>query len=461
MKRITLLLGLLTLLLVAVCNKNSEGQNSGGNTQLDTTIIATGLDTPWEILWGPDDMIWMTEREGKVSRINPVTRERQVLLEIDVTEDGESGLLGMAIHPDFDSNPYVYLVYNYSQSGDIKERLVRYTMQGNQLLNEEILINNITGNNYHIGSRLIFAPDGKLLMTTGDAGDMPLSQNPFSLNGKVLRINADGSIPEDNPTPGSYVWAIGLRNSQGLDISEAGIIYSSEHGPDSDDEINIFEEGRNYGWPDVKGMCDSPAEMEFCQENNVREPIMVYTPTLALAGIAWYGHETIPEWNNSLIVTSLKAGKLLVLHLDEQGMSVTESTTVYDNELGRLRDVCISPNGSVFISTSNRDGRGSPKPGDDKIIEIKPASPNSIDKKDKLSGIKLYPNPANNSLRADLINDYKDGFFRIYDAKGNLKLEGKNVSLTKGIDVSKLESGMYSVTLQSGSKVASAQVLIL
>lgn len=461
MKRSTLIIGMITLFLVAGCNKKSESQNSGGNTQLDTAIIATGLDTPWEMLWGSDDQIWLTEREGKVTRINPDTRQRQVLLELEVTEEGESGLLGMALHPDFDANPYVYLVYNYAESGSIRERLVRYTLQGSELVNEEILINNITGNNYHIGSRLIFAPDGKLLMTTGDAGDMPLSQNPTSLNGKLLRINPDGSIPDDNPTPGSYVWAIGFRNSQGLDISEAGIIYASEHGPDSDDEINIIEQGRNYGWPDVRGMCDTQEEIEFCEEHNVREPIQIYTPTLALAGIAWYGHETIPEWNNSLIVTSLKAGQLLILHLDQQGLSVTESTTVYNNELGRLRDVCVSPGGRVFISSSNHDGRGNPQQGDDKIIEIKPASPNSINKTDESSVIKLYPNPANNKLRAEFSDLYKESTFRLYDAKGNLKLEGTNESLNKGIDVSTLKAGIYNITLQNGSHVASTRVLIL
>lgn len=452
---------MITLFLVAGCNKKSESQNSGGNTQLDTAIIATGLDTPWEMLWGSDDQLWLTEREGKVTRINPDTRQRQVLLELEVTEEGESGLLGMALHPDFDANPYVYLVYNYTESGSIRERLVRYTLQGSELVNEEILINDITGNNYHIGSRLIFAPDGKLLMTTGDAGDMPLSQNPTSLNGKLLRINPDGSIPEDNPTPESYVWAIGFRNSQGLDISEAGIIYASEHGPDSDDEINIIEQGRNYGWPDVRGMCDTQEEIEYCEEHNVREPIQIYTPTLALAGIAWYGHETIPEWNNSLIVTSLKAGQLLILHLDEQGLSVTESTTVYNNELGRLRDVCVSPEGRVFISTSNHDGRGNPQQGDDKIIEIKPASPNSINNTDESSVIKLYPNPANNKLRAEFSDLYKEGTFRLYDAKGNLKLEGTNESLNNGIDVSTLKAGIYNITLQNGSHMASAQVLII
>ncbi len=369
-KKFPVIIQIILALVILGCNERLDSQNGNPDTKLDTTIIAKGLIVPWEILWSPENELWVTERGGKVLKINPETKERKELIEIQVTEEGESGLLGMALHPDFPSTPWVYLVYTYTQASSIKERLTRYTYQQDQLVDEEILIDNIAGNNYHIGARLIFGHDGKLYMTTGDAGNTSLSQNQASLSGKLLRINPDGSVPDDNPIQGSYVWASGLRNSQGLDFSPTGILYSSEHGPQSDDEINILEVGRNYGWPDVKGMCDNPSEADFCSNNNVREPIQVYTPTLALAGIAYYQHSAIPEWNNSLIVTSLKAGKLLILHLDEQGMNVVKTTTFYDNDFGRLRDVCVSTDGRVFIATSNRDGRGSPKSNDDMIIEI-------------------------------------------------------------------------------------------
>lgn len=370
MNKFPVIFQIILALVIPGCNERLDSQNSNPDTKLDTTIIAKGLNVPWEVLWSPDNELWVTERAGKVLKINPETKAVKELIEIQVTQEGESGLLGMALHPDFPSTPLVYLVYTYTQASVIKERLTRYTYQQDQLINEEILIDNIAGNNYHIGSRLIFGADGKLYMTTGDAGNTSLSQNQASLSGKLLRINPDGSVPDDNPIQGSYVWASGLRNSQGLDFSPSGVLYSSEHGPESDDEINILEVGRNYGWPDVKGMCDNPSETDFCNSNNVREPIQAYTPTLAVAGIAYYEHSAIPEWNNSLIVTSLKAGKLLILHLDEQGMSVKNTTTFYDNDLGRLRDVCVSSNGRVFITTSNRDGRGLPNSKDDMIIEI-------------------------------------------------------------------------------------------
>ncbi len=461
MKRLMLMIGIITVICLIGCNKRLESQNSGGQTQLDTTIIAKGLEVPWEILWSPDNHIWVTERNGNVIRINPDNRQKQVLLEMEVAQQGESGLLGMALHPDFPFTPWVYLVYTYFESTSIKERLSKFIYQQDQLVNEQILINNIPGNTYHDGSRLIFGSDGKLYMTTGDAGNMSSAQDLSSLSGKILRINDDGTVPADNPTTGSYIWASGSRNAQGLDFSPSGILYSSEHGPDTDDEINIIEIGRNYGWPNVRGLCNTPDELVFCEEYNVREPILTYTPTLALAGIAYYGHNLIPEWNNSLIVTSLKAGKLLVLHLDETGMSITGSTTVYDNTLGRLRDVCISNNGRVFVSTSNRDGRGTPKPGDDKIIEIKPETPNSNNKNDKSSGLRIMPNPVKGVFSVSSNGVLNDGTFRLVDINGRMLRHGSYKSLEKGIDISDLLPGVYSITIIDKLNSASASLLKL
>lgn len=376
MKTGSMLLYLMILIITFGCDKKQEETNNNQITEkeIDTAVIISGLDTPWEILWGPDGYIWMTEREGIVSRVNAENGEKQELINIPVEQTGESGLLGMALHPDFSTQPYVYLVYTYNSLGSIKERLSRFTYQQDKLVNEEVLIDNITGNNYHDGSRLLFGSDGKLYMTTGEAGNQPLAQDINSLNGKILRINADGSIPADNPNSGSYVWALGSRNAQGLDFGPGGILYESEHGPETDDEINIIEKGRNYGWPEVAGYCDKNDEKEFCESKNVKEPIEAYTPTLALAGIAYYGSDLIPQWKNSLIVTSLKAGRLLILHLSNDGKTVEKTTTFYNGTLGRLRDVCVSDDGRIFVSTSNKDGRGTPQSGDDKIIVIKPAS---------------------------------------------------------------------------------------
>ena len=183
-------------------------------------------------------------------------------------------------------------------------------------------------------------------------------------------MNLDGGVPEDNPFQGSYVWTWGHRNAQGLVISPSGLMYSSEHGPSNDDEVNIIEKGRNYGWPNVEGFCDEPTESQFCADSNVMEPIAAWTPTLAVAGTDFYHHAAIPEWQNSLLVTSLKASSLTALKLSADGRSVITEEIFFEDWFGRLRDICISPDGRVFLAVSNRDGRGSVHAGDDRIVEI-------------------------------------------------------------------------------------------
>ena len=185
-----------------------------------------------------------------------------------------------------------------------------------------------------------------------------------SLNGKILRLNLDGTVPADNPIHGNPLWTKGNRNAQGL-VFANNILYESEHGPDSDDEINIIEKGRNYGWPTVKGFCDNGSEKTFCAANNVKEPIKAWTPTAALSGMDYYNDTLIPEWKNSLLVVALKNSRLYQLKLNAAHNAITETNEFFNGVFGRMRDVCISPDGKVYICTSNGDG--------DKIVEIKKA----------------------------------------------------------------------------------------
>ena len=373
---------------------------------LTTKTIASNLDTPWEILWGPDNFIWVTERLGKVSRINPNTGIISEIIQIsDAKEAGEGGLLGMVLDPDFSANNYFYVAYNYFAAGnDYREKIVRFTYNpstekaGNPL----ILYDNIDGANNHNGCRLIITPDKKLIFTTGDAQNTSYSQNVNSINGKTLRINLDGSIPADNPILNSTVWTWGHRNPQGLAYSPDGkILYSSEHGPSNDDEVNIIIKGRNYGWPNVQGFCNLVTESAFCNDSNVVEPIFAWTPTLAVAGIDFYNSDLIPEWKNSILVSSLKASRITQLLLDETGTTVLKSTDFFTNQFGRLRDLCISPEGKVYVATSNRDGRGSPKADDDKIIEIAPVS-TSIHVINGGTFVSIFPNPAREFVNISL-----------------------------------------------------------
>lgn len=370
---------------------------------LKTRTVTTGLDTPWEILWTPNNDIWASERLGRISSINPTTGERKELLKIsDAAEVGEGGLLGMVLDPDFSQNKFVYVAYNYLATGsDYREKIVRYTYDSasEKLIQPLILLDNIDGANNHNGCRMIISPDKKLLLTTGDAQVTSTSQNVKNINGKVLRINLDGSIPSDNPIANSPVWSWGHRNAQGLVFSPNGkILYSSEHGANNDDEVNIIQKGRNYGWPRVEGKCDNALEQGFCKDSNVVEPIYAWTPTLGVAGMDFYNSNLIPEWKNSLLVTSLKGSRVTQLQLSNDGGTVVKATDFYVNTYGRLRDICISPEGKVYIAVSNKDGRGIPKADDDKIVEIVPSS-TSIHQ--TLSGnmLSIYPNPITDKLQ--------------------------------------------------------------
>ena len=375
----------------------TNAQTSLGETPIDTLTVASNLDTPWEILWGPDDLIWITERYGRISRLDPLSGAiTEVAIITEVHEQGEGGLLGMALHPDFSSTPHVFVVYNYLDNSSIQERLVRYVFEANTLTDPVILLDGIPGAGNHNGSRLAIDSMHFLYMTTGDAANTSTSQNLNSLNGKVLRLNLDGSVPEDNPIPGSPVWSWGHRNPQGLVFAPSGLLYSSEHGPSSDDELNIIEKGRNYGWPQVKGFCDEVTETQFCADSNVYEPMAAWTPTLAVAGTDYYAHSSIPEWEHSLLVTSLKASRLVALKLSGDGRTVLKETQHFQNWFGRLRDLCVSPTGDVYLAVSNRDGRGNIRAGDDRIVKI--SAETSLTRSPESTGsneeqIKIYPNP--------------------------------------------------------------------
>jgi mono/diheme cytochrome c family protein len=206
-----------------------------------------------------------------------------------------------------------------------------------------------------------------------DEKNSGVAQNMKMYGGKVLRYNVDGTIPADNPFPGSPVWALGFRVPQGMVYASNGNLYTSEHGHITNDEVNMVKKGHNYGYPNVSGGCDEPREMDFCAQHNVQPPIMAWTPTLGLAGIAYYNHSAIPQWKNSLLLLALKAQSLRVLQLNERGDSVLNETVYLTEMFGRLRGICISPDGDVYIATGNRDWtqvEGFPQEKDDRILKI-------------------------------------------------------------------------------------------
>lgn len=385
-----LILALLTLGFI-------NAQVQVGSTILQEREVVDGLDVPWEIKWGPDsgngeDFLWVTERPGIVSRINVETGQKYVILDIQssVWDSNEAGLLGMEIHPDFNNGaPYVFLVYTYLSNG-AKEKVVYYEYDSNldQLINEVVLLDGLDGNSTHIGCRLMALNDLTMLITTGDAQDWDASQDINELTGKTLRMSIDivggsaGTVPINNPIPGSLVWSSGHRNAQGLAMSPNGIIYSSEHGPSNDDELNILTPGANYGWPNVQGYCDnqwvdyyyagdlggSYTETDYCDENNITEAIWSSgSSTIATSDIIWYDHPSIPEFQNTLLMTVLKDKMLVRFELSEDGQEVVSYTEFFNNEWGRLRDICVSPDGKIYLANN---GYSWPSQGPNEVIEL-------------------------------------------------------------------------------------------
>ncbi len=323
------------------------------------TLVAD-LDIPWEITWGPDGWIWVTERSGRISRVHPDTKEVvDVAVIPDVLQGGETGLLGMAVHKD-NNTTYVYVVYQEGEdifpNTNAQGIVVRYEYNGTTLVNPLTMVEKFPYGGIHAGSRLKIVGD-KLFITYGDAANAATAQDLSMLSGKILRINLDGTVPSDNPFanaehPTNLLWSWGHRNPQGLVMGPNGILYSSEHGPSTDDEVNIIEKGRNYGWPNVEGYCDKPEEEAFCADSNVVEPIAAWTPTLAVCGLEYYDGDRFPEWKNSLLLATLKEQELHQLKLGSDGRTIVEDNVFMDHRWGRLRDVCVSPDGRVFIASN-------------------------------------------------------------------------------------------------------------
>lgn len=336
---------------------------------LKVETVAENLEIPWEIAFSPDGRIFLTERIGKVRIIEDGILLQEPALTLDVSR-GEAGLLGLALDPEFGENHYVYLYYTYSEFLSTYNRVSRYTEQDNKLHNEVVLIDKIPGAAIHDGGRLRFGPDGKLYITTGDAANYNLSQDLSSVAGKILRINSDGTIPSDNPFEGSPVYSLGHRNPQGLDWDPAtGKLVIAEHGPSGErgfahDEINIVEPGKNYGWPHIIGDESDPKYVSpvFNTGNTAWAP----------SGATFYNSDKIPALKGKFLVANLRGVHLHVFEIDTKQNTIVSDHSLFSGQFGRLRTVAVDSEGYLYLLTSNRDGRGTPAPNDDRILKIMP-----------------------------------------------------------------------------------------
>lgn len=300
-------------------------------TRFQVTEVARDLRTVWALAWDPAGSLWYTERGGRLTKLG----ERALSI-AGVRESGEAGLMGLEI----DDRGRRFVMY----TGADDNRIVRLEADGSQ----RVLVSGIAKASIHDGGRLRFGPDGMLYAGTGDAGQPSRAQDGGSLNGKVLRVDPDGG--------GATVFSHGHRNVQGLCFAPDGRLLATEHGPDRGDEINVLTSGLDGGWPDDVG-------------NGIKN----YTPTIAPAGCEVYGAVLIPPWKNSMLFATLKGRTLHRLSFRSDG-SVASEEMLLDGVFGRLRDVRTGPDGAVYLATSNRDGRGSPEAGDDRILRIAPGS---------------------------------------------------------------------------------------
>ncbi|MFT4525439.1 MAG: glucose/arabinose dehydrogenase [Bacteroidia bacterium] len=432
------------------------------NTVLEVRVVADSLRIPWDMVWGPDGRIWFTERKGTVKRLDLETGVVDSIYHINdvFTSTENSGLHAMTLHPNFPMPAHVFVHYTY---GLYSSRVERYTydVSTNTLIEPTVIIPFLNGNSSHNGSRMQWDADGKLLFSIGDAYVyLAFPQNVSHNNGKVLRMNPDGSAPSDNPISGSLVWSWGHRNPQGMVLANNGKLYLSEHGPDTDDELNLVEPGRNYGWPYVRGFCDpettyfdSISEVQFCMDSNVVEPLKVWTPTQAPCGLEYYDHPSIPEWNNSLLLCFLKVRRMKSLKLDPTGESVVEENDLLNQYYGRLRDVLMAPDGRVFICTSNND-QGPVDYFWDKILELKNADflVERLEVEFTEDQVVVFPNPSSGSVFVQLPNHLKSIQYQLLDISGKV-VRSANPNLEFGgfeIKRSSLPAGVY--TLRIGTR---------
>jgi len=332
--------------------------------------VVKGLEVPWDMAFAPDGRLFITERPGRIRVVDDQLLETP-FAELNVWRRSEAGLMGIALDPAFADNSFVYVCYTYLNSrNDPTNRVARLTDFDGVGIDHTVVIDDIAGARNHNGCRIRFGPDGKLYITTGDAQNSVSAQAINSLSGKVLRINPDGSIPADNPFPGSPVYTLGHRNPQGIAWHPVtGEAFITEHGPFDNDEVNRLIAGKNYGWPIVRGAAGSE---EF------EDAVVAYTPTLAVSGATFYTGGPLPdEWVNNFFFTTLKAAHLHRIKVETtvQGETrVTVDEVVLGEEYGRLRSVVEGPDGFLYITTSNRDGRGQPSANDDQVLRMVPDS---------------------------------------------------------------------------------------
>lgn len=330
---------------------------SCSNAEIGVTILATGLRVPWDVAFVPGGRAYLTERPtGRLLVREPDGTINEVQRFV-VDPTGEGGFLGLTASPTFAEDNLLYAFF----TSPTDNRIVRF-QPGQE---PTPVLTGLPKGAVHDAGRIAFGPDGMLYAATGDAGTASRSQDPASNAGKILRMLPDGAVPPDNPAQGSLVYASGFRDPQGISWDAQGRLYANEFGPDRDDEVNVVHPGANYGWPVVTGAAGDPRFVD---------PIVVRQPPVA----SWSGNEVlvgggIPQWEGDLFAAALRGTRLYRFDLAPDGSGALVGTEeLYVGQFGRIRHVEQAPDGSLWLLTSNRDGRGTPTSEDDRVIRIGP-----------------------------------------------------------------------------------------
>jgi len=351
-------------------NTEPTPQKTLSDTPFKIELVVSNLFVPWSIVFTDEDRMLITERNGKLRIFRSGTLlEKPLKVFNDVSSGGEEGLMGLALDPGYKSNKFIYVSYAYDKGDRMAVKVVRFKDNGDSLSGEKVIIDNLPAEKFHAGCRLRFGPDGKLYITTGDAGERELAQDVNSLFGKILRINPDGTIPSDNPFPKNPVWSYGHRNPQGIDwYNGKDILYSTEHGPSGfdgpggGDEVNVIVKGGNYGWPVV-----SHKE----SKEGMISPVLEFTPAIAPASGMFYKSDSIFQFKNNFFFGNLRGNGIMRVIVDENNPEkVISHELMKEVDFGRIRDIAEGPDGAIYFSTSNKDGRGRERDGDDKIYRI-------------------------------------------------------------------------------------------
>ena len=333
--------------------------------------VVQGLEIPWSIVFTSAERLLVSERPGRVREIVDGQLNPEALYTFtDVVTVEETGLMSMVLDPNYADNKTLYACYTSQDANGMFDRVVRMTDNGDSLTLGGVLLDGIPAAKYHAGCRLGVGPDGRLYITSGDARVPSSAQDLNSLAGKILRINVDGSIPSDNPFPGSVVYSYGHRNPQGLAWQPgSGWLYATEHGPsgsdgpEGGDEINLIQPGANYGWP----LVSHDAMLE-----GTESPLIQFTPAVAPAAAMFYSGDVLPMFDGKFFFGALRGEGVVMATISAQDPKSIEDVQWIVSDVGRVREVTQSPDGLIYFTTSNQDGRGTYRAGGDRVYRIVP-----------------------------------------------------------------------------------------